>query len=87
MSEYSEAYLSDQYFIDIFDGYNHSKLSFSSSYKVPVNALIFFLPLQMVKFQDIFKTFYLSKHSGRKLQWQPTLGHCVIRARFSGVSA
>lgn len=42
------------------------------------------LPDEMIKFQDIFKTFYLSKHSGRKLQWQPTLGHCVIRARFSG---
>ncbi|XP_049818266.1 cullin-4B isoform X2 [Aethina tumida] len=40
------------------------------------------LPDQMVKFQDIFKEFYLSKHSGRKLQWQPTLGHCVLKARF-----
>ncbi len=41
------------------------------------------LPEEMVKFQDIFKTFYLSKHSGRKLQWQPTLGHCVLKAWFS----
>ncbi|CAG9855429.1 unnamed protein product [Phyllotreta striolata] len=40
------------------------------------------LPDQMVRFQDIFKDFYLSKHSGRKLQWQPTLGHCVLRASF-----
>ncbi|KAL3290377.1 hypothetical protein HHI36_023719 [Cryptolaemus montrouzieri] len=40
------------------------------------------LPEEMVKFQDIFKEFYLSKHSGRKLQWQPTLGHCVLRAQF-----
>lgn len=40
------------------------------------------LPEQMVKFLDIFKEFYLSKHSGRKLQWQPTLGHCVLRAHF-----
>lgn len=40
------------------------------------------IPEQMAKFQDIFKEFYLSKHSGRKLQWQPTLGHCVLRARF-----
>ena len=31
--------------------------------------------------------FSLSKHSGRTLQWQPTLGHCVIRAWFSGVSS
>lgn len=40
------------------------------------------IPEQMVQFQDIFNKFYLSKHSGRKLQWQPTLGHCVLRARF-----
>ncbi|CAH0562200.1 unnamed protein product [Brassicogethes aeneus] len=40
------------------------------------------LPDNMVKFHDIFKEFYLSKHSGRKLQWQPTLGHCVLKARF-----
>ena len=44
------------------------------------------LYFQMVKFQDIFKKFYLSKHSGRKLQWQPTLGHCVLKATFSSVS-
>ncbi len=41
---------------------------------------------QMVRFQEIFKKFYLGKHSGRKLQWQPTLGHCVLRASFSTVS-
>ena len=40
----------------------------------------------MVKYQEIFKKFYLGKHSGRKLQWQPTLGHCVLKAEFSGVS-
>ncbi|ENN80292.1 hypothetical protein HUJ04_012276 [Dendroctonus ponderosae] len=40
------------------------------------------LPDQMVRLQDVFKDFYLSKHSGRKLQWQPTLGHCVLKASF-----
>lgn len=40
------------------------------------------LPAKMVKFQDIFKEFYLGKHNGRKLQWQPTLGHCVLKATF-----
>ncbi|XP_018322699.1 cullin-4B isoform X2 [Agrilus planipennis] len=40
------------------------------------------LPEEMVKFQEIFSKFYLSKHSGRKLTWQPTLGHCVLRAKF-----
>ncbi|KAK3094652.1 hypothetical protein FSP39_004482 [Pinctada imbricata] len=41
------------------------------------------LPASMVKLQEIFKKFYLGKHSGKKLQWQPTLGHCVLKARFA----
>uniref|UniRef100_A0A665W8T8 Cullin 4A n=1 Tax=Echeneis naucrates TaxID=173247 RepID=A0A665W8T8_ECHNA len=40
------------------------------------------LPLEMVKLQEVFKLFYLGKHSGRKLQWQPTLGHAVLKAEF-----
>ncbi|KAG9338955.1 hypothetical protein JZ751_024345 [Albula glossodonta] len=40
------------------------------------------LPAEMVKLQEIFKSFYLGKHSGRKLQWQSTLGHCVLKAEF-----
>ncbi|XP_075056145.1 cullin-4A [Mixophyes fleayi] len=40
------------------------------------------LPAEMVKLQEIFKTFYLGKHSGRRLQWQSTLGHSVLKAEF-----
>lgn len=40
------------------------------------------MPPQLVKLQTIFNKFYLAKHSGRKLQWQPTLGHCVLKAQF-----
>ncbi|KAL8623970.1 Cullin-4A [Nucella lapillus] len=40
--------------------------------------------VQMVHLQEVFKKFYLGKHSGRKLQWQPTLGHCVLKADFNG---
>ncbi|XP_031573663.1 cullin-4A-like [Actinia tenebrosa] len=40
------------------------------------------LPTEMVQYQETFKRFYLSKHSGRKLQWQNTLGHCVVKADF-----
>lgn len=43
------------------------------------------LLVQMVRLQEIFKTFYLGKHSGRKLQWQSTLGHCVLKAEFKEV--
>jgi len=40
------------------------------------------LPIEMVQYQEVFNKFYLGKHSGRKLQWQPTLGHCVLKAEF-----
>lgn len=40
------------------------------------------LPSQMLNYQEVFKKFYLGKHSGRKLQWQPTLGFCVLKAEF-----
>uniref|UniRef100_A0A674BZH7 Cullin-4A n=1 Tax=Salmo trutta TaxID=8032 RepID=A0A674BZH7_SALTR len=40
------------------------------------------LPPEMVKLQEVFKLFYLGKHSGRKLQWQPTLGHAVLKTEF-----
>lgn len=40
------------------------------------------MPAQLVELQTVFNKFYLAKHSGRKLQWQPTLGHCVLKARF-----
>jgi cullin-4 len=45
------------------------------------------MPVEMIEYQEIFKKFYLSKHGGRKLQWQPSLGHCLLRAKFKpGVS-
>ena len=43
------------------------------------------MPSEMLEYQEIFKRFYLSKHSGRKLQWQPNLGHCVLKACFTAV--
>ena len=36
----------------------------------------------MVEYQEAFKKFYIGKHGGRKLQWQNTLGHCVVKADF-----
>lgn len=47
--------------------------------------MFLFLSSKMVRLQEIFKTFYLGKHSGRKLQWQSTLGHCVLKAEFKEV--
>ncbi|XP_032322273.1 cullin-4B-like [Camelus ferus] len=40
------------------------------------------LPPEMERLKENFKNFYLSKHRGRKRQWQSTLGHCVLRAEF-----
>lgn len=49
--------------------------------------VVFVTSWKMVKLQEVFKLFYLGKHSGRKLQWQPTLGHAVLKAEFKEVSA
>ena len=32
--------------------------------------------------QGVFKDFYLSKHSGRRLVWHNSLGTCVVKAYF-----
>eukprot|EP00241_Pyramimonas_parkeae_P003213 CAMPEP_0114239402 /NCGR_PEP_ID=MMETSP0058-20121206/8441_1 /TAXON_ID=36894 /ORGANISM="Pyramimonas parkeae, CCMP726" /LENGTH=764 /DNA_ID=CAMNT_0001351581 /DNA_START=97 /DNA_END=2391 /DNA_ORIENTATION=+ len=40
------------------------------------------LPVEITAYQDIFRDFYLSKHSGRRLMWQNSLAQCVLRARF-----
>lgn len=45
------------------------------------------LPSEMLRFQEVFKKFYLGKHSGRKLQWQPTLGFCVLNAKFDNLKS
>ena len=31
---------------------------------------------------QVFKEFYLSKHSGRRLVWHNSLGTCILKARF-----
>ncbi|XKL62754.1 hypothetical protein PGB90_002587 [Kerria lacca] len=41
------------------------------------------LPSVMAIYQHQFNTFYHGKYNGRKLQWQPTLGHCVLKAFFN----
>lgn len=40
------------------------------------------MPSNLLELQSVFNKFYLQKHTGRKLQWQPTLGHCVLKATF-----
>jgi cullin 3 len=39
-------------------------------------------PTLLVKATKAFEQFYLSRHSGRKLTWQPTLGNADVRVTF-----
>ncbi|KAK9823559.1 hypothetical protein WJX72_003747 [[Myrmecia] bisecta] len=40
------------------------------------------LPLELNHYQEVFKAFYLSKHSGRRLVWHNSLGTCIVTAHF-----
>lgn len=40
------------------------------------------LPVVLTNYQHMFQKFYLGNHSGRKLVWQPHLGHCIVKATF-----
>jgi hypothetical protein len=44
--------------------------------------LLQFTKLQLRSCQEVFEKFYLSKHAGRKLTWQPSLSNCLIRANL-----
>lgn len=39
-------------------------------------------PPQLQQATKAFEGFYLSRHSGRKLSWQPTLGNADIKVQF-----
>jgi cullin-4 len=43
------------------------------------------LPPQLAQCQDVFRGFYLAKYQGRRLFWQHTLGHTVLKAFFPKV--
>ncbi|KJH48131.1 cullin family protein [Dictyocaulus viviparus] len=40
------------------------------------------LPHQLSSCIQLYEKFYDSRHTGRKLQWQPRLGQCVLKANF-----
>ncbi|CAJ0604706.1 unnamed protein product [Cylicocyclus nassatus] len=40
------------------------------------------LPKQLNACLQLYEEFYDSRHTGRKLQWQPRLGQCVLKANF-----
>lgn len=40
------------------------------------------LPDQLIRACKSYEQFYLSKHSGRRITWQPSLGNADVRVRF-----
>ena len=40
------------------------------------------LPTEMLQYRELFKKFYLAKHSGRNLQWQPNLSLILLKSQF-----
>lgn len=44
------------------------------------------LPSEMLQYRELFKKFYLNKHSGRNLQWQPNLSLVLLKAQFPSSS-
>ncbi|OQR94149.1 Cullin family protein [Achlya hypogyna] len=40
------------------------------------------LPQALVPLKAVFEAFYTAKYQGRQLQWQHSLGHCVVKASF-----
>ncbi|KAI0359841.1 Cullin-domain-containing protein [Trametes cingulata] len=39
-------------------------------------------PAQLINASKAFERFYLSRHSGRRLTWQPSLGNADVRVKF-----
>ncbi|KAJ3295095.1 Cullin-4 [Borealophlyctis nickersoniae] len=40
------------------------------------------LPFELANAQEVFKEFYMQKHSGRRLTWMNSLGSCVLKAEY-----
>jgi cullin 3 len=40
------------------------------------------LPAALTRAASAFESFYLARHTGRRLTWQPALGHADVRVQF-----
>ncbi|KAG2176227.1 hypothetical protein INT43_005461 [Umbelopsis isabellina] len=40
------------------------------------------LPAEVLQWQESFHQFYNNKFNGRRLRWQSSLGHCLLKANF-----
>lgn len=50
------------------------------AYTQTVDPNVFSLPPQLLSKQKEFEKFYYSKYAARRLKWQPSLCHCLVRA-------
>ncbi|KAI1393758.1 Cullin-domain-containing protein [Hypoxylon trugodes] len=41
------------------------------------------LPSDVASQIELFEGYYINKHTGRRLTWKHSLGHCVVKARFN----
>ncbi|CAI4228659.1 unnamed protein product [Auanema sp. JU1783] len=48
----------------------------------PYDAVDITLPCDMAQSLKMYQDFYISKHNGRKLQWQHSLGQCMLKGVF-----
>ncbi|XP_050310596.1 cullin-4B-like [Anthonomus grandis grandis] len=54
----------------------------SSIWTKTVGNYMLILPDELLNYQAIFSGYYVSIHTGRRLDWQPSLGHCIVKAYF-----
>lgn len=55
----------------------------STFWPFPSSSQVCVLPPMLLKARDSFENFYLNRHSGRRLTWQPQLGTADVRGCFS----
>jgi len=76
---------------DLMTGYKNTKTNHSVDLSVNILTTGYWptyqpatvvVPGNLTKILDNFKTFYLGKHSGRKLVWQHSLSFCSLKAFF-----
>eukprot|EP00761_Pharyngomonas_kirbyi_P014490 gb/GECH01014520.1/.p1 GENE.gb/GECH01014520.1/~~gb/GECH01014520.1/.p1 ORF type:complete len:769 (+),score=194.98 gb/GECH01014520.1/:1-2307(+) len=80
---------------DLNDGFKKSKEYKQQSSNIDLNVSVLTtgcwppytpvdikLPPEVAELQEVFKKFYLSKHNGRKLLWQSTLGTASLLGRY-----
>lgn len=64
------------------DGFEMSVSVLTKGYWPTYPQMNVVLPGEMLEYRDLFKKFYLSKHNGRNLQWQPNLSFVLLKAQF-----